>query len=197
MESSARWQVKPRTIDDIEEGGGGGVLLYCLPLSLLMIDHESHSRRSTLRTPSRDTLNNWALVTSFSFHEGEGVCVIIIVMHVCSPLNRRPSHPYIARTEHVRFLPTRQMFIAPRARRREVFGEPREGWAASRVGGGGTHFMHNRSLNTVDYHILKMPGRSTSGFLRPGIHRAHQARSAVRCPASRMKGKRRSTKNHT
>ena len=33
-----------------------------------------------------------------------------------------------------------------------------------------------------------MPGRSTSGFRRLGRHCLHQARSAVRCSASRMKG---------
>ena len=35
--------------------------------------------------------------------------------------------------------------------------------------------------------ISIMPGRSVSGFHQPGRHRVHQARSAVRCSASRMK----------
>ena len=33
-----------------------------------------------------------------------------------------------------------------------------------------------------------MPVRSTSGFHQPGTHCLHQARSAVRCSASRMNG---------
>ena len=40
-----------------------------------------------------------------------------------------------------------------------------------------------------------MPGRSTSGFHRPGTHCLHQARSAVRRWASRMKGELHPTKN--
>ena len=40
---------------------------------------------------------------------------------------RRPSHPYNAGTEHVGFSPTRQTLLAPSAKRREVFGESREG----------------------------------------------------------------------
>ena len=40
-----------------------------------------------------------------------------------------------------------------------------------------------------------MPGRSTAGFLRPGRHRWHQARRAVRCSARGMKGELRPTKN--
>ena len=54
--------------------------------------------------------------------------------------------------------------------------------------GGCTHVMHGRSRMTVDTRIPAMPGRSTSGFHRPGRHRLHPARSAVRCRASRMKG---------
>ena len=57
-------------------------------------------------------------------------------------------------------------------------------------GGGGTYsiFMNGRSRMTIPPCIPTMPGRSTSGFHRPGRHRLHQARSAVRCSASRMKG---------
>ena len=40
-----------------------------------------------------------------------------------------------------------------------------------------------------------MPGRSTAGFHQPGRHCLHQARSAVRCLASRMKGEPHPTKN--
>ena len=55
--------------------------------------------------------------------------------------------------------------------------------------------MHGRSRMTIDPRIPKMPGRSTSGFHRPGRPCLHQARSAVRCPASRMKGELHPTKN--
>ena len=42
-----------------------------------------------------------------------------------SPLSydHRPSHPHNAGTEHVGFSPTRQALPAPRAKRREAFGE--------------------------------------------------------------------------
>ena len=64
------------------------------------------------------------------------------------------------------------------------------------AGGGGecTHFMHSRSLKTVDSRIPTMPGRRSSGFHRPGRHRVHQ--SAVRCLARRMKGELHPTRNH-
>ena len=55
-------------------------------------------------------------------------------------------------------------------------------------GGGGTQFVHGRSRMTIDPRIPTMPGRSTSGFHQPGKHCLHQAQSAVRCSASRMKG---------
>ena len=48
--------------------------------------------------------------------------------------------------------------------------------------------MYGRSRMTIDPLIPTMPGQSTSGFHRPGRHRLYQARSAVRCLASRMKG---------
>ena len=48
--------------------------------------------------------------------------------------------------------------------------------------------MHGRSRMTRDPRIPTMLGRSTSGFHQPGRHCLHQARSAVRCSASRMKG---------
>ena len=41
---------------------------------------------------------------------------------------------------------------------------------------------------TVDPRPPTMPGRSTSGFRRPGRHCADQARSAVRCSTSGMTG---------
>ena len=39
----------------------------------------------------------------------------------------RPSHPCNTGTEHVRLPPTRQILIAPSAKRREVFGESHGG----------------------------------------------------------------------
>ena len=39
----------------------------------------------------------------------------------------RPSHPCYAGTEHIGFSPTRQTLLAPREKRREVFGESHEG----------------------------------------------------------------------
>ena len=53
---------------------------------------------------------------------------------------------------------------------------------------GCTHAMRGRSRVSMDPRIPIMPGRSTSGYRRPGRHCLHQARSAVRCWASRMKG---------
>ena len=50
------------------------------------------------------------------------------------------------------------------------------------------NIMHGRSLMTIDPRILTMPGRNTSGFYQPGRHCLHQARSAVACLVSRMKG---------
>ena len=63
-------------------------------------------------------------------------------------------------------------------------GEQRErrGW------GGCTLFVHGRSRVTIDPRIPTMPGRRMSGVHQPGRHCLHQARSAVRCSASLMKG---------
>ena len=44
-------------------------------------------------------------------------------VHGRSRMTIRPSHPYYAGTEHVGFSPTRQTLLAPRAKRREVFGK--------------------------------------------------------------------------
>ena len=65
------------------------------------------------------------------------------------------------------------------------------------VGGGGgvLDIIHGRSRMTIDPSIRTMPGRSMSGFRRPGRHCLHQARSAVRCSASRVKGELHRTKN--
>ena len=45
--------------------------------------------------------------------------------------------------------------------------------------GGVLIVMHGRSRMTVDPRILAMPGRSTSGFHRPGRQWLHQARSVT------------------
>ena len=63
--------------------------------------------------------------------------------------------------------------------------------------GGCTQFAHGRSRMTIDPRILTMPGRSTSGFHQPGRHCLHQARSAVRCSASPMKGELPPSKNRS
>ena len=58
--------------------------------------------------------------------------------------------------------------------------------------------MHGRSRTAVDSRTPTMPGRSTSGSHRAGRHCLPQAlRSAVRCPASRMKGELQPTKNRS
>ena len=66
-----------------------------------------------------------------------------------------------------------------------------DGWG----GGGCTQFVYGRSRITIDPRIPTMPGRSTSGFYQPGRQCLHQARSAVRCSASRMKGELHPSKN--
>ena len=67
----------------------------------------------------------------------------------------------------------------------------------TRGGGGCTQFVHGRSRMTVDPRIPIMPGWSTSGFHQQGRHSLHQARSAVRCSASRMKGELHPSKNRS
>ena len=61
--------------------------------------------------------------------------------------------------------------------------------------GGGTQFVHGRSRMTIDPSIPTMPGRSTSGFYPRGRHCLNQARSAVTCSASCMKGELHPCKN--
>ena len=46
--------------------------------------------------------------------------------------------------------------------------------------------MHGRTRKTINPRIPSMPGRSTSGFHRPGTQCLHQARSAVGCSACRL-----------
>ena len=66
-----------------------------------------------------------------------------------------------------------------------------------RRGGGGTQFVHGLSRMTVDPRVPTMLERSTSGFHQLGRHCSHQARSAVRCSASRMKGELHPSMNHS
>ena len=54
--------------------------------------------------------------------------------------------------------------------------------------GDGLNAMHGRIRLTIDPRIPIMPGRSTTGFHRRDRHCLHQARGAVRCSASRIKG---------
>ena len=55
--------------------------------------------------------------------------------------------------------------------------------------------MYGRSRMTTDPRIPTMQGRNTSCFHRLGRPRLHQARIAVRCWASRMKGELHPTRN--
>ena len=56
--------------------------------------------------------------------------------------------------------------------------------------------MRGRSRMIKGPCIPTMPGRSTPGFYRPGRHGVHQARSAVRCSASSIKGGLHPISNH-
>ena len=49
--------------------------------------------------------------------------------------------------------------------------------------------MHGRNLETMERRIRIMPGRSASGFHLSGRYCLYQARRAVSCAASRIKGK--------
>ena len=50
------------------------------------------------------------------------------------------------------------------------------------------HFIHSPSIKTIDPRIPTTPGRSTSGFQKPGRHCVHQARGAVKCSVSHRGG---------
>ena len=76
-------------------------------------------------------------------------------------------------------------------------GEGRAGVLGGGGGGGGSQFVHGLSRMTIDLRIPTMPGRITSGFHQPDRHCLHQARRAVRCSASRMKGELHPSKNHS
>ena len=62
-------------------------------------------------------------------------------------------------------------------------------------GGGVNQFVHGRSRMAIDPRLPTTPGRSMLGFHQPGRHCLHQARSAVGCSASRMKGELHPCKN--
>ena len=50
---------------EARRGGRGGAHSFVACLSHLIIDHSSHSRRSTVPTPTRDSSNIWTLSTAF------------------------------------------------------------------------------------------------------------------------------------
>ena len=78
-----------------------------------------HLHRSTKFGPLVDT------------HSG-GVCPIFVHSGSRMTILRSiPSHPYHVGTGHVGLSSTRQISRAPRAKRREAFGESHEGCAAS------------------------------------------------------------------
>ena len=56
---------------------------------------------------------------------------------------------------------------------------------------------HGRRRMTIGPRIPTMLGRSASGFHQPSRHCLHQARSAVRCSASRRKGELHLSKNRS
>ena len=70
-------------------------------------------------------------------------------------------------------------------------------WGGGRVGVGAcTQFLCMAVVVlTIDPRIPTLPGRSMSGFHRAGRHCLHQARSAVWCSASGMKGELHLSKN--
>ena len=65
------------------------------------------------------------------------------------------------------------------------------------AGGRCTQFMRGRNRMTIDPRIRTKPARSTSGCHQPGRHCLHQARSAVRCSASRIKDELHPSKNRS
>ena len=127
---------------------------------------------------------------------GGGGVIVSYMAAVRGIIDRRiPTMP--ARSTSC-FSPTRQPCYG---RRGSVFGLSVIGCYARvtallRYGGGCTHFMHSRSRVSIDRRVPAMPGRRTPGFHRPGRHRVHETRSAVRCSTSRMKGELHPAKNH-
>ena len=75
----------------------------------------------------------------------------------------------------------------------EATGGKGKGGSAQKRGGegrgaGGTQFVHGSCRMTIDPRIPTKPGRSASVFHQPFMRCLHQARSAVRCSTSLMKG---------
>ena len=66
-----------------------------------------------------------------------------------------------------------------------------------RMPGGEGYSVCAYSRMTIDPRIPTVPGRSTSGFHEPRKHWPHQARSAMRCSASRMKRKLHASENRS
>ena len=92
---------------------------------------------------------------------------------------KRPKRLELCTKNRTKYVPTSTPIVPKNESQRTT----------SKAGGGrGAHVMHGRSRVTVDPHIPTMPGRSTSDFHRAGRHCSRQARSAVRCWASRMQG---------
>ena len=73
----------------------------------------------------------------------------------------------------------------------------RGGGGGGRGGGGRIQCLHGGSRMTINPRIPTIPGRSTSGLHQPDRHCLHQARSAVRSSASRMKGELHVPKNRS
>ena len=76
-------------------------------------------------------------------------------------------------------------------------GVGREGFIRGGGGGGGYLVRACGSRMGIDPRKPTMPGRSTSGLHQRGRYCLHQARSAVRCSASRMKGELHPSKNRS
>ena len=94
--------------------------------------------------------------------------------------------------------PRRLQLAAPPGKNAALaWGFQRRGEEGAGGGGGCTWFVHGRSRITTDFRVPTMPGRSTSGCHQPGRDCLHQARSAVRCSASRIKGEPRPSKNRS
>ena len=116
--------------------------------------------------------------------------------------SRECSIPFLSENEGA--TPTEAVVDREKARDRggTKDGERGEGGSETRGdggggGGGGAQFVHGRGRVTIDPRIPTMPERSTSNLHQPGRHCLNQARSAVRCSASRMKGELHPSKNRT
>ena len=120
--------------------GEGGAYSFSAHLSHLTIDHACPSRWGTVPTPFRDTSIIWALIKFFPYTLFRRNCLPTLSRWGCTHchawtvvgfLTIDPRIPvYSAGTERAGFSPTRQVSLAPRfVKRRDVFGESREGWA--------------------------------------------------------------------